>query len=95
MKAHIQDKRRKYMQLFKRAEVLGVSRAEFRYHTVQAANEAMYLLEQNGQKANWSDECLKAAQEFIYYGEQSKAEAEMELAYEQSLENQGMYTREV
>jgi hypothetical protein len=89
MKNHILEKRREYVRLYKRAYDLGVSRAEFRYHVVAAANESTYLIEQNGLRADWADECLKAAEEFVYAGEQQRADQEVELAYEQSLENQG------
>jgi hypothetical protein len=87
MKLHIKEKRRKYMQLFNRAKKLGVSWADFRYYTVYDANEAMHLLELEGQKSDWGDECLEAAERFVYMGEQAKAEKEMELEYEQSFEN--------
>lgn len=89
MKAHIQAKRREYKRLFQRAKEFGVSWAEFRYQTVMIANEVMFDLEKNGQKCNWADECLNAAESFVYEGEQMLGEQEVEREYEESLENQG------
>lgn len=89
MKEHIKDKRKEYVELFKRAKKLGVSWADFRYHTVHEANESAYRLEKSGNRVEWADVCLKAAQEFVYYAEQCEAEHEVEIEYEKFLENQG------
>jgi len=85
MKAHILEKRREYKRLYERAKGMGIDWAEFRYQTVMMANEVMFDLERNGHKCDWADECLNAAESFVYEGEQMLVGQE----YEEFLENQG------
>ena len=78
MKRHILDKRREYARLLQQALTLGVSKADFRYNVVEAANSATYVLQENGQVSDWADECLNAARDLVSRLHEEAAEAEVD-----------------